>query len=104
MKLSWRAAAVVAALWSVMILAPANVLASESLGVGGEGSVLSGPVGGAVQGAEEESVRLSSPEALAEDARSRSEFQGYRRAAAVALAKRVFGIENPHWVAPQDQG
>ncbi len=53
---------------------------------------------------EEGAGRLSSPEALAEDARSRTAFSGYGRAQAVALAKRVFGVGGPQWDASQDPG
>jgi hypothetical protein len=53
---------------------------------------------------EERAVWLSSPEALAEDARSRTAFVGYKRGEAVALAKQVFGLAMPRWTPPQDQG
>ncbi|MGA8352793.1 MAG: hypothetical protein WB698_01320 [Solirubrobacteraceae bacterium] len=60
--------------------------------------------GGGRQAAEEAAARLSTPEALAEDARSRMAFAGYKRGEAVALAKQVFGIATPRWTPPQDQG
>lgn len=91
----------------VVVLAPAEaVSAQEALPTGGlESSLMPGlGIGGGQQAAEEAEARLSTPEALAEDARSRMAFAGDKRDAAVALAKQVFGIEHPHWTPPQDQG
>jgi YD repeat-containing protein len=90
-----------------VVLAPAEaVSAQEALPMGGlESSLMPGlGAGGGRQAAEEAEARLSTPEVLAEDARSRTAFAGYKRDAAVALAKRVFGVEYPHWTPPQDQG
>jgi hypothetical protein len=83
----------------------AAVSAEEVLGQGGpSGGVESPLIGGARQSAEERAVWLSTPEALAEDARSRTAFVGYKRGEAVALAKQVFGLAMPRWTPPQDQG
>jgi hypothetical protein len=83
-----------------------SVSAQEALPAGGlESSLMAGlGVGSGQQAAEEAAARLSSPEALAEDARSRMAFAGYKRGEAVALAKQVFGIATPRWTPPQDQG
>jgi tripartite motif-containing protein 71 len=91
----------------VAVLAPAAaVSAQEVLPAGGlESSLVPGlGIGGGRQAAEEAAARLSSPEALAEDARSRTAFAGYKRGEAVALARQVFGIATPRWTPPQDQG
>jgi YD repeat-containing protein len=91
----------------LVVLAPAEaVSAQEALSAGGLESSLVGGLGGGggQQAAEEAQVRLSSPEALAEDAGSRTAFAGYGRDAAVALAKRVFGIARPRWTPPQEGG
>jgi tripartite motif-containing protein 71 len=90
---------------AVSVADGASQEASGGLGsFGGLESPLAEPVGGGRQAAEEAMARLSSPEVLAEDARSRTAFSDYRRREAVALAERVFGIAAPHWTAPQDQG
>lgn len=92
--LLWRVlVATVLAVLVVFVAMSARALASEPVA----GDVVSGGLGGgglmeAPQAAAGEAAGLSSPEALAEDARSRSEFAGYGRDQAVALAKRVFGL------------
>lgn len=76
-------------------------------GLTGEaGSILMQSTGAAQDAAEEEAAkaaRLASPEALAEDARSRSAYSGYGRAASIGLAKRLFGIGESASHMPQDQ-
>ncbi|HEV7942467.1 MAG TPA: SMP-30/gluconolactonase/LRE family protein [Solirubrobacteraceae bacterium] len=91
----------------VVVLAPAEaVSAQEALPVGSlESPLVPGlGVGGGQQAAEEAAAaRLSSPEALAEDARSRTEYSGYGRAAAAALAKRLFEVGESQSELPQAQ-
>jgi hypothetical protein len=103
-KLMVAVACVLCAL--AVLLAPAEAAsAQEALPGGLESPLVLGPGSGSgQQAAEEAAARLSTPEALAEDARSRTAFTGYKREEAVALAERVFGIAVPHWTPPQDQG
>lgn len=67
-----------------------NAASSESLGVGSSGMEL---LTGVDERREAEEAALASPEAVAERERSRTEFAGYGRNAAVALAERVFEIQ-----------
>ncbi len=105
-KLMVAAACVLCVL--VVVLAPAEaVSAQEVLPVGSlESPLVPGlGVGGGQRAAEEAAAaRLSSPEALAEDARSRTEYSGYGRAAAAALAKRLFEVGESQSELPQAQG
>jgi RHS repeat-associated protein len=51
----------------------------------------------------QEQAKLASPEAVAERALSRSEFEGLAGAGAVSLAEQKFGIQTPRWTPPGDQ-
>lgn len=88
-------------LLGVVVSVAAGASQEASAGVGSFGG-LESPLAGSP--GEEVTGRLSSPEALAEDAQSRMAFSGYGRAQAVALAKRVFGVGGPQWDASQDPG
>lgn len=99
-KLIVAAACVLCAL--LIVLAPAEaVSAQEALPMGGlESSLVPGlGVGGGQRAAEEAAARLSTPEALAEDARSRTAYAGYRRGEAISLAQQLFGLGSG-WQSP----
>lgn len=76
-------------------------LGGQDLPISGlESPLIAGLGFGPGQQVAEEAPRPSPPVPV-EDA---TEYSGYDRAQAVALAEQAFGIEHPAWVAPQNQG